>query len=280
MYMQRKALRHGQTSLVVSLPKKWVDAHNIQAGDALSVQEHRGAITYSTAQVIRRKQLDMQLTSESGTRLRNALVSAYRLGYQDVQVSCTPKQLPDIERVVQELLPGWQIKEVTQNSAHIQGVAAQEQSFAELQRKFFLNLGQLFRILLGEESADLIDSVQRILQVVDNQLRRSIMASAASPELAWSFQSELMRAQRELYRLPSQDVEKTLLRRFANILAVVQEARESLSLEKITHTQKLLSELCSDALDKNTSAQMYAAARMLYLSMSPLFGLAHLERGE
>lgn len=277
--MERKLVKHGPTTLMVSVPKKWIDQHELVAGDPLTVQLGRGSILYSTSTHITRSQIQLDVTGEVGASLRNTLVAAYRLGYQEVILSCSAEQIDEITEVVSKLLPGWVLKEVSTNSCLIQGVPLDEAALDELQRKYFLNLEQLLAILLGHEEPELLEAVESIIQTIDNQIRRHIMSASKAPELAWSFQSELTRAQRELYRVAKNNEKHvaSLVNELRRLLKEVQRARKLLELSEIIDVQKQLRALADEFLASDCSARLYTATRMCYLACSSLYGLAHLE---
>ncbi|MFQ5474248.1 MAG: AbrB/MazE/SpoVT family DNA-binding domain-containing protein, partial [Candidatus Nanoarchaeia archaeon] len=84
--MKRKVVRHGPSSLTVSLPAKWAKAHNIKAGDEIDVLEEESELILSKEGRIKIKKSEIRLAKESERYIRSYIGKLYRAGYSEITV--------------------------------------------------------------------------------------------------------------------------------------------------------------------------------------------------
>jgi phosphate uptake regulator len=85
--MKRKVVQHGPSTLIISLPSKWVQKFNIKKGDELEVNAEGSCVRICTQKA---KTLS-KVTSDASGLDRNSLVylvrSLYKLGYSDITLN-------------------------------------------------------------------------------------------------------------------------------------------------------------------------------------------------
>ncbi|MBW3582387.1 MAG: AbrB/MazE/SpoVT family DNA-binding domain-containing protein [Euryarchaeota archaeon] len=124
---RRKVQRTGGSTYIVSLPKKWVDGHNIQQGDPVDVHyDPGGSVTIHPIGTKGSPARSLRLvidTKKPTEHLVRRIISAYLAGYESIQVHA-PERIPmahkqEIRRLGQTLI-GIEIVEETQSSITLQ----------------------------------------------------------------------------------------------------------------------------------------------------------------
>ncbi len=132
--MNRKVVQQGPSTLMVSLPTKWVKENNIQKGDDINVSEEHGRLVltvHSTPAVLRK-----EISQETFGVLNKYFVNyCYQKGYDEVLIRSDA--LDEIEKRVKDLI-GYDIVEKTKKSILIKAVAQiNEQEFDTMLKKLF-----------------------------------------------------------------------------------------------------------------------------------------------
>jgi phosphate uptake regulator len=84
--MRRKVVQHGPSSLIVSLPSRWVRAFDIKKGDEVEVIEKGNELKISTGSVVKGKAITVDITDLNKTSIIIYLQSMYRYGYDEINV--------------------------------------------------------------------------------------------------------------------------------------------------------------------------------------------------
>lgn len=132
--MNRKVVQQGPSTLMVSLPTKWVKENNIQKGDDINVSEEYGRLVltvHSTPAVLRK-----ELSQETLGVLNKYFVNyCYQKGYDEVLIRSDA--LDELEKRVKDLI-GYDVVEKTKKSILIKAVAQiNEQEFDTMLKKLF-----------------------------------------------------------------------------------------------------------------------------------------------
>lgn len=124
---RRKVQKTGGSTFIVSLPKKWVDGHGIQQGDALDVHaDPSGPVTIYPVgtRPTSRKTMTLRLDASRPTsHAERQVIGAYLAGYQTLVVTTTDRFPADHKqriRALAQTLIGIEIVEETQNSITLQ----------------------------------------------------------------------------------------------------------------------------------------------------------------
>jgi len=149
-YMKRKVAKIGPSTLMVSLPSRWVKQHNINKGDELDVieQGHTLAVSLRSAQ----KGDYGTVTSTHRDLIKRYLNSLYRRGYDEVKIVCDqPLSINQLTREISQLL-GFEIIEHTKNSFVVKIISESiDNEFDTIFNRIFL-----INISLGRESYETI----------------------------------------------------------------------------------------------------------------------------
>lgn len=135
--MERKLVRQGAATLMVSLPAKWTRQFNLGKGDVVGVSEEDSSLIITAGKVAEKKVKSVE--AKKGKFLRRLIFMPYREGYDKIKIAFDDlKIMSDIEKVV-EMLMGFEIIDQGPNFCVIGSVSAEiEQSFENVLRRCFL----------------------------------------------------------------------------------------------------------------------------------------------
>lgn len=182
--MERKVIKMGDSSLVVSLPKAWVDKAGIVRGGSVEVEElATGEIVIKPKTgVIERKEVNISPDEKS---LENCLVDHYINGIDLIKVSSNdaldPKIMSGIYDTVPEL-PGFEITEASSNNVKIEYLGG-VMPFKKLFSRFSLIVTNYFSSLelaFEKDSGAEVETMKKMKEtdkLYHSLLRNLIMAS-------------------------------------------------------------------------------------------------------
>ena len=85
--MKRKIFKLGATTLVTSLPSKWVKQHNLKPGDELLSFEKEKSIIFSIIKDSEIKEVEIDIKELNQELIREYLTGAYIRGYEQIKIS-------------------------------------------------------------------------------------------------------------------------------------------------------------------------------------------------
>ncbi|MFA6888691.1 MAG: AbrB/MazE/SpoVT family DNA-binding domain-containing protein [Candidatus Woesearchaeota archaeon] len=132
--MNRKVVQQGPSTLMVSLPSKWVKENNIHKGDDIEVSEENGRLVLTIHQFL--GPVKTELSEKTFGFLNKYFVNyCYQKGYDEVLIKCDC--INEIEHRVKDLL-GYEVVEKGINSLLIKAVVQMnEQEFDTVLKKLF-----------------------------------------------------------------------------------------------------------------------------------------------
>lgn len=122
--MQRKVIKLGQNSLLISLPSKWVKQHGISKGSEVNVEVTPQYVLISSPKTMQ-KTKSLQLSDDPKLASRQVNI-AYKRGVDELELNYTnPKSY---EAVLEELqyLIGFEVVESRKHSCRIKNIASGE----------------------------------------------------------------------------------------------------------------------------------------------------------
>ena len=207
--MRRKLVQQGTTTLMISLPAKWLKRYNLVKGDEINLEEADENILISKQGIEARKETEINLTKQTETGIRTLITNAYRAGYDIVKVKFDNQtQLETLQNSIKEYLLGYDITKKEEHFCIVENITEpSSHQFDALFRKIFFNIKELIQItknrLQGKQIPDYKEITQKIHQY-DSFCRRVIakrQKEVKDPNLHWAFQTLLIHGQRDLYHL-------------------------------------------------------------------------------
>lgn len=85
--MKRKVVKHGPSTLIVSLPVKWAREHGISPGDELEVEESGKELIVSTESTREPEKIEIDVSGMDRTSIILQIRDLYRKGYCEIRVN-------------------------------------------------------------------------------------------------------------------------------------------------------------------------------------------------
>lgn len=119
--MKRKIVKHGPSSLTVTLPMKWVKQNNLKNGDEVEVYEAGSEIIVSGKGKEEHKEIKIAL-NKSNPLLKRVFVMPYINGYDTVKISFDSSDVLEFIEKNIDLLYGFEIVDHNTNSCILKNI--------------------------------------------------------------------------------------------------------------------------------------------------------------
>ncbi len=120
--MRRKLIKQGKGALTVSLPKKWIDLHDLQPGEDIFVREEDNHLVVETDSTSKESKTSVRLSSETRETYRSIIGALYRGGYDVIDVGFDdPSLLPNLQSAVDSLY-GYEIFDISERGCTIKNM--------------------------------------------------------------------------------------------------------------------------------------------------------------
>jgi len=152
--MKRKVALIGPSTLMISLPSKWVKKYGIKKGAEIEVEEigNNLVVSLKESDKVTSKSIDLEKLDKSVYRLIGAL---YKKGYDEVSIKFnSSSQLNDLMDVLSKTCPGYEVIEHGSDHLKVKEVSKPKvEDFNNILKRCFL-----FLISVSEESLSVIKS--------------------------------------------------------------------------------------------------------------------------
>lgn len=207
--MKRKLVKQGAATMMVSLPSKWVKKNSLVKGSEVEVIEKEGKLMIVGAESKKERvsvaKIDLNTKTES--LIRTIITNAYQLGNTKLLLSYKDEGVFEIIRkVVDNDLIGFEVIKNEDGLCHVENLTEPSESqFDNIFSKVLTNIEEMFKfasIRLSGKKVE-FENVENKILSFDNFCKRVITISSESSltSLLWTFHSDLMNAQGQLYQL-------------------------------------------------------------------------------
>ncbi|MCD4666655.1 hypothetical protein K8R47_02490 [archaeon] len=291
--MKRKLVQQGTSTLMTSLPSKWIKYNNLKKGDEISleIKDNSLAINSDIKQI--KKETTININSSIESSIRTIITNYYRFGYDKLKINFNSEnQFKIIKNTVKNNLIGFEIIKKSQNSCEIENITEPSKNqFDNIFLKVLFNIEELFKIigdlLNNKKPYEDVEEIEKNIYQFDNFCRRVI--SKENPTRIM-FHNELIHAQRDLYflikylqnnKIKSEKEFINLLNNCKEIYLLLKEAylkKEIKNIEKIHELEKqFIYKKGYDSLKKSKNNiiiyHLLSSIRNFYLASSPLVGI-------
>jgi phosphate uptake regulator len=208
LLMNRKLVKQGAATMMVSLPSEWVKQNRLVKGAEVGIQPS-GKSLIVTAQAPQSKaEMELRLSGSHEVSIRTAITNAYRSGLDKVKVVFeSESQFKMLAHVIKTRLIGFDITKKSKDFCIVENITEPSaDQFDAILKKIFFSFSDFIdltkrRIAGGEED---FEEVAERIQKYDNFCRRIIFKRkiiSQNSEFLWTFLSDLVHASRELYHL-------------------------------------------------------------------------------
>jgi phosphate uptake regulator len=143
--MKRNIVQQGPSTLMVSIPYKWVKKYELKKGMEVDVEEKGRNIIISTDKNLQPSKKEISLSTANSYYVWRRLAAAYVAGYDEISVHYSGVEAYNfIEQYVLTTFVGFEITENKKDYCVLKKIASEEiGEFQIIMRRIFLNLIQV-----------------------------------------------------------------------------------------------------------------------------------------
>lgn len=138
--MKRKVVKHGISTLTISLPSRWVKEYGIDQGDELEITDEKGKLVISTSKDIKTQTTGAVDLEEWGSLGKRIISSLFKYGCDVINVSYKdPARISEIEYILNQMI-GFEIMHQGEKNCVIKevGSLAKVEEFDEVIKRTFI----------------------------------------------------------------------------------------------------------------------------------------------
>lgn len=142
--MFRKLIKHGESSLTITLPMSFVKEFNLKKGEQIDVQEVNNGLFVSAKPYHETKTVSIDLSNKKGI-IPKILGATYKCGYNEVHITYSSyDELKIIKEILQSQFEGFEILKETKSNLTIKKISQDSyEQFPQVLRRFFLVINHM-----------------------------------------------------------------------------------------------------------------------------------------
>ena len=150
--MRRKLVKHGEATMMLSLPAKWLKKFNLGKGDELELEERDSGIFITTGNTLSNKNKVVIDVNDifPNVLINRVMIALYERGVDELEIKFEKySQIKDFNNRVMNELIGFEVIKQTPNSILIKDIAKPEkQDQKEFIQRLFLILDSMIKDLI------------------------------------------------------------------------------------------------------------------------------------
>jgi len=158
--MRRKLVRHGEATLMLSLPAKWLHNNNLNKGDEIEVLEKFGGLFLKKQdnQEGKPKEITLEINAENQADIRILLTHSYRKGFDKIIIKGNLEDLTKkISQIVSDVLLGFEIVKRSNNEIIIENVSQpDEKKYSTMLLKVFMIISEMPDLILADKKEKIL----------------------------------------------------------------------------------------------------------------------------
>ncbi|MCK5321616.1 hypothetical protein KAJ38_03485 [Candidatus Pacearchaeota archaeon] len=136
--MERKVVKHGVSTLTISLPSKWAKANKIENGDSLNIEVAKERLIISSSNERHFEDVETTLTGEEEWYITRILRHLYTSGYDEIKINYSNSEQLSLIRKAITKLTGMEIVESKPEYCLLKCVISSDDSdYAQLVDRIF-----------------------------------------------------------------------------------------------------------------------------------------------
>ncbi len=142
--MRRKLIKHGESSLTLALPKRWLVSNNLRKGDEVEIDMKEKELIVSAGHRPVHERIEIDITG-AGSMIRRIIGATFKSGYDEVLVRFSSfDEIQQVQELVREHFTGFEIVCQKRSSILIKNILNNEfLEYRAVLRRFFLVLLQI-----------------------------------------------------------------------------------------------------------------------------------------
>lgn len=268
--MKRKVVKHGTSTLTVSLPSKWAKKYGVKNGDEVEVTEEGRKLGISTSSTLREKSITLSLDGPERFLIR-VVGYLYKKGYDIIEIiSENQEVISFVSKIAGEKYLGFEVIEQTEKRCLIRNIAIGiETEFDSILRKIILGM-----ISMAESSFDAIKKKEysrlneiKLAELSNNKMtnfcERVLVDKGYGSEIKtmfmYSFVRELEKIADEYKYICEYYADKKNIRISKQLIDFYSEVNDFLKLVYEIFNKFTMKRLESLSMDKNRIKNKYHA---------------------
>lgn len=170
--MRRRVIQIADSTQLVSLPRKWAQAHGIKKGDELEVAEQGNRVIVSVDKTPQTESIEIDL-SNLELMSKRIVAALYKAGYDEIKLKFSkPQELRNVQEVIKDSCIGFEIVEQGNQYIVARKISdAINDEFDSVLRRCFLFLISLTKDGLTAIKKDDVDALNNII-LMDSNLNK------------------------------------------------------------------------------------------------------------
>ena len=152
--MKRKLIKHGESSLTISLPRSFVRDNNLKKGQEIEVIESEKGLFISPEKSKEHKSVSIDISNQLEV-IRKILGATYKSGYDELNIKFSSfEEIKEIKQVLQSQFAGYEIIKQDKNNIIIKKISEDDfEQFDNVLRRFF--------IIINEMGSDIKEALEK-----------------------------------------------------------------------------------------------------------------------
>jgi bifunctional DNA-binding transcriptional regulator/antitoxin component of YhaV-PrlF toxin-antitoxin module len=170
--MQRKLIRQGKGALTISLPKKWVDANGLQAGEVVELGEENNDLFIKRTGDAAPASTSIRIALQPPEAYRSILGGLYRGGYDVIHVEYEDEAvLPNLQKAVDSLY-GFELF-YDESGCTVRSIYTAEQTeVGQHVRRIIHAIAAMQEVVSRDVSKKQFDATDELLELRNNVLKQ------------------------------------------------------------------------------------------------------------
>jgi len=147
--MKRRIVQQGPTTLMVSLPIKWVRKYGLSKGDEIELEEYANTLRIVTEKKVQGIKTEITIDSDDKLYIWRVLQPLYTLGCDEIKIYfTTTKTLDIIQELAISFLIGFEMIHQEKNYCVLKSISTErEEQFSNILKRVFQNILQMSEII-------------------------------------------------------------------------------------------------------------------------------------
>ena len=129
--MKRKIVKHGKSTLTVSLPSRWIDSMGIAKGDEVDVRQSGSSLCISSAYKPKKSRIEIDL-SLAGRMIPRMMAAVYVAGFDEARIHfSSPEELAMIQDTVYKYCHEYELINISNGVIEVKSIASLYPKFYE-----------------------------------------------------------------------------------------------------------------------------------------------------
>ncbi len=243
--MKRKLVRQGISTMMISLPSKWIKANNLDKGDEIDLEEKGNELVIGAEVLTKgKKEIKIDITPENKHDISPLLTHTYRKGFDRIILEgINPSLIKEIRTIADKLLLGFELTEKNSSKCIVENISEpSENKYEVMLRKLFMIINDSLETTLRDFESHKLQNLHEMEETKSQQDKFALFCMrllTKSPNeknfaLQWELIKSLMHIQHSIHYLYKFAAESKL-KPEAHTISLLKELKEYFSFYQQAH---------------------------------------------